>query len=631
MVLNLNILGVKAIPGLYQNKISVVTKYLSGVAALAFNDQQWQLSFASNTGECNTYAHCFDDTEQGYSQIIEIINKEFAKYQFNAGKVFLLYSPPESTNLFPILYKNFPPVIVVHFKRLVLHSERLGKVYANKSEMLAAAAISGLTTDLLLVETTNVCSFRCLFCPQDQMTREKRRLPFETARKIVKEYAVNSVGSIAFHLMGEPTLNPYLPKLVKLVAGLGIDHTLTTNGSALTKEIAINLFKSGLKRVQLSVQTYGEEQFYAFKRPAPKYTYEIVLKNIQDFILAKWQYAPDAEVEIHVMDTSLYQPRGVSVVSDDNRAREVVEFWRNFLIKAAEKAGNSRILSMINQDDNVKLVRDSWVHLNFVFEPTISLKFKMAGHWTQEFLENDEVIITASQGTCQQIANGGNNQLAIQANGDAVLCCFDFDGGTKIGNINDCCLRELDKRADKFRKRLVGSENLPFNICRRCLGIRVKVFVMGGDACSGKRREMTFNNIALYWLGLSTVPILDRFRRAGIKHLVCLCGQSQNRELPDYCQHYEIYNLPDAIEAIIFPAEWQIDTELLQQISRRYPDKFVGQIDLVALNPFARKEIIACKKYLKKEDKRFKAYFRQPLSFFANCAQVFKAMKKLYN
>lgn len=605
----------------------MATKYTYGVAALAFNGQQWQLSVAVNTGECNISVNCFDDAEHGYNQIIETINKEFAKYQINAGRVFMLYSPPESANLFPILYKNFPPVIVVDYKRLLLHGERLGKVYANKSEMLAAAAITGLKTDLLLIETTNVCSFRCLFCPQDQMTRKKEWLPFEIARKIVNEYAVNSVGSIAFHLMGEPTLNPYLPKLVKLVAGFGIDHTLTTNGSALTKEIAINLFKSGLKRVQLSVQTHGENQFYAFKRPAPKYSYELVIKNIHDFLLAKWQYAPDAEVEIHVMDTSLYQPRGVTVVGDDNKAREVVDFWRNFLIKAAEEVGNKRILSMINQSYDVKLVRDSWVHLNFIFEPTISLKFKMAGHWTQEFLEDDEVIITASQGTCQQIANGGNNQLAIQANGDAVLCCFDFDGGTKIGNINDCSLIELDKRADKFRKKLVRSRYLPFNICRRCLGIRVKVFAMGTYTCLGKR-EMTFNNIVLYWLGLPTSLVLDRFWRTGIKQLACFGGQDS--ELPDYCQNYEIDNLPNAIEAIIFPAEWQVDDELLQKISRQYPDKFIGQIDLVALNPFARNEIVACKKYIKSRDKHFKVDSRPPRnSFLANCARVFRSMKKL--
>jgi len=345
-----------------------------GVIGLVYNSGNWQLAFGISTGEAYNLPDPFVNNENGFIEITDLIDEFLHRHSLTWYRVLLLYSPPGSTQLFPILYKKYGPVIVVYPQRLNLHKQRLGKHYDNKSLMLVEAALTGLTTDLLLIETTNACTFRCLFCPQDTMSRKKERLPFETAKHVVEEYAATGLGGIAFHLMGEPTSNPYLPDLIHLVSQLGIEHTLTTNASTLTRNVSTALLKNGLHRTQISVQTTNKEQFYAYKRPAPKYTYEQVLENIKFFIQTKWQYAPDSEIEIHVMDNSLYQPRGVKSVINDKEAEKVVRFWSNFLTTAALETDNKAILQQLKKSSKVTLVRERWDNVNFKFEPTISLK-----------------------------------------------------------------------------------------------------------------------------------------------------------------------------------------------------------------------------------------------------------------
>ncbi len=569
-----------------------------GVAGLVYSSETWQLAFGISTGEVYTLPDSFANNKNGFSEITARIDEFLHRHSLTWYRVLLLYSPPGSTQLFPILYRKYGPVIVVYPQRLNLHGRRLGKHYDNKSLMLVEAALTGLTTDLLLIETTNSCTFRCLFCPQDIMSRKKARLPFETAKQVVEEYAATGLGGIAFHLMGEPTLNPYLPDLIQLVSQLGIEHTLTTNASSLTRNVSIALFKNGLQRTQISVQTTDKEQFYAYKRPAPKYTYERVLENIKIFIQTKWQYAPDSEIEIHVMDNSLYQPRGVKSVINDKEAEKVVRFWSDFLTTAALEMNNEAILRQLKKSSTVTLARERWDNVNFKFEPTISLKFKMAGHWIQNFLKNDEIIIRARRGTCHQISFGGYNQMAILANGDAIMCCFDYDGNTMIGNIYDDGLSEIDRRSNEIRNQLIDSNELPFEICKRCLGIRIKCFSLGVHRISSPQKEINLQNIAVYGTTTSSLMAASALSRIGIQQISYIREDTMvdevgnNSSLPPSVVH-ESQELRDEIEAIIFPAEWDITAKIIESLKHKYPNKIIAQIDVVALNNFDRSRILA--------------------------------------
>jgi len=64
----------------------------------------------------------------------------------------------------------------------------------------------------------------------------------------------------------------------------------------------------------------------------------------------------------------------------------------------------------------------------------------------------------------------------------------------------------------------------------------------------------------------------------------------------NYSEDFPVYRpdcIPDDVEAIIFPARWKFDADFLQMLSNKFPEKLIGQINLVALNPFDRKKITA--------------------------------------
>lgn len=190
--------------------------------------------------------------------------------------------------------------------------------------------------------------------------------------------------------------------------------------------------------------------------------------------------------------------------------------------------------------------------------------------------------------------------MAILANGDVVMCCFDYDGNTIIGNIYDDDLGEIDRRSNDIRNRLIDSNELPFEICKRCLGIRIKCFSMGVHRISSLQKEINLQNIAVYGTTTSSLMAVSELSHIGIQQLSYIREDTMadevgnNSSLPPYVVH-EFQELGDEIEAIIFPAEWDITATIIKSLKHKYPNKIIAQIDVVALNNFDRSRILAVK------------------------------------
>lgn len=63
------------------------------------------------------------------------------------------------------------------------------------------------------------------------------------------------------------------------------------------------------------------------------------------------------------------------------------------------------------------------------------------------------------------------DHFSILYNGDVTLCCVDFDGNTRIGNLKDSSLREV--LSSEELGRIVGGFrrfHLVHPYCKRCLG-----------------------------------------------------------------------------------------------------------------------------------------------------------------
>jgi cyclic pyranopterin phosphate synthase len=120
----------------------------------------------------------------------------------------------------------------------------------------------------LRVSVTDRCNFRCTYCmPREVFGREYAFLPREeilTFEEIARLAGVAvGLGVRKIRLTGgEPLVRRDLERLVAMLAPLGVDLTLTTNGSLLAAKAAA-LRGAGLDRVTVSLDALDDATFMA--------------------------------------------------------------------------------------------------------------------------------------------------------------------------------------------------------------------------------------------------------------------------------------------------------------------------------------------------------------------------------
>jgi cyclic pyranopterin phosphate synthase len=120
----------------------------------------------------------------------------------------------------------------------------------------------------LRISITDRCNFRCTYCmPAEGMQWLPREelLTYEEQAQIVR-VCVERYGFESVRITGgEPTLRAHLPRLVAMLAPLGIDIAMTTNGVKLP-EMAHDLAQAGLKRINVSLDSLRPEVFLSLTR-----------------------------------------------------------------------------------------------------------------------------------------------------------------------------------------------------------------------------------------------------------------------------------------------------------------------------------------------------------------------------
>jgi cyclic pyranopterin phosphate synthase len=115
----------------------------------------------------------------------------------------------------------------------------------------------------LRISVTDRCNFRCTYCmPAEGMDWLPRAdlLTFEEITRLA-DIMVRHFGIDAVRLTGgEPTVRAHLPKLVEMLAGLGVDLALTTNGATL-RLLADDLAAAGLRRINISCDSLRADRF----------------------------------------------------------------------------------------------------------------------------------------------------------------------------------------------------------------------------------------------------------------------------------------------------------------------------------------------------------------------------------
>ncbi len=114
----------------------------------------------------------------------------------------------------------------------------------------------------MLVELTNVCNHRCIFCTNRKMTRKKGYISETLLFKILSEAFSLGTSEVGFYTTGEPFMSKNLDKYVSEAKKIGFRYIyLTTNGELATPERLIPVMEAGLDSIKFSINA-GSSKTY---------------------------------------------------------------------------------------------------------------------------------------------------------------------------------------------------------------------------------------------------------------------------------------------------------------------------------------------------------------------------------
>ena len=120
----------------------------------------------------------------------------------------------------------------------------------------------------LRISVTDRCNFRCVYCmPREVFSSDYKYLPhsailsFEEITRLARIFVGLGVKKIRL-TGGEPLVRKGVDRLIGMLAPLGADLTLTTNGSLLARQ-ARALKDAGLSRVTVSLDSLDDATFRA--------------------------------------------------------------------------------------------------------------------------------------------------------------------------------------------------------------------------------------------------------------------------------------------------------------------------------------------------------------------------------
>ena len=132
----------------------------------------------------------------------------------------------------------------------------------------ALADTRGRSLRDLRISVTDRCNFRCVYCmPREVFDADHKFLPhsailtFEEIARLARIFVGLGVQKIRL-TGGEPLVRRGVDRLIALLAPLGADLTLTTNGSLLARQ-ARALKDAGLNRITVSLDSLDEATFRA--------------------------------------------------------------------------------------------------------------------------------------------------------------------------------------------------------------------------------------------------------------------------------------------------------------------------------------------------------------------------------
>jgi len=305
----------------------------------------------------------------------------------------------------------------------------------------------------LRISVTDRCNFRCTYCmPREVFDADYKFLPheailsFEEITRLARVFVGLGVQKLRL-TGGEPLLRKGLPDLIAMLAPLGADLTLTTNGSSLVKH-ARALKDAGLDRLTVSLDSLEEATFRAMNDA------DFPVEKVLDGIAAA------TEAGFSQIKVNMVVKRGVN----DGQIVETARYWRDsgHILRFIEfmDVGSTNGWRMDDVVPSAEVVR----RISEAF-PLEQVEANYAGEVAERWRYKDGageigVISSVTQAFCRDC-----NRMRLSTEGSLFTCLFAqqghdlkslLRGGAHDDDIRDRIAAVWRERADRYSEIRTG-------------------------------------------------------------------------------------------------------------------------------------------------------------------------------
>jgi len=182
---------------------------------------------------------------------------------------------------------------------------------------------------MAIVYPTYLCNHSCLGCDYTRLNRTKHSLSQRQFINVINQLIDIGVQGIEFCGGGEPTLHPYLAKVVDKLIKNNISFGFLTNGTNLNKKLQKQLVEYG-SYCRISLESATEKTFNFYKRPAnEKSGFKEVVKNIKSLCSLRNDNLAKTKLQISIkytVDSNNYQDVVKAVILAEKLKVDAVQF-----------------------------------------------------------------------------------------------------------------------------------------------------------------------------------------------------------------------------------------------------------------------------------------------------------------
>jgi molybdenum cofactor biosynthesis enzyme MoaA len=283
-----------------------------------------------------------------------------------------------------------------------------------------------------LVELSNSCNHKCVFCANPRMNRGKGVLTLELYQQFVAEAVELGLKELGLYTTGEPFVIKNLNEYIKIAKDCGVEYIyITTNGALATESKIIEAIDCGLSSIKFSVNAGTRE---TYKLIHGKDDFDKVISLIK-FIS---KYRKEKNIDIKLMASCV-----VTKFVEPEK-----EILKNILWPYVDDIAFYGVSSQNGQ--------------------SLEQLSHLASSMTDEYPE------VGAAPPCSMLWN----RIHVTQEGYLTLCCIDYENALTYADLNKTTLKDAWENdiIVSMRKRH-QTQKLDRTLCKNCLyGTDDKVF-----------------------------------------------------------------------------------------------------------------------------------------------------------